>query len=119
MRLRDLFSIFWTHQVNGALACNALHRAILGQNNHLTPGDHALVMAPGVKIDKALIIDVGDDQAQLINMPGKKNTGIPSDSGSPNDSHGIALIQIGDRLNHPVHHGLRPIFSACGGASIQ
>ena len=89
--LGHFLSIALVHEVNGALAGDAFDRTACGLDDHPTARNHGAIMASyGVKVDEAVLVDVGDDEAELVHVAGKHQ-------------HRVALgIQRGDAITQGI-----------------
>ena len=72
MALRDALAVLGGEQVHGALAGDAEHRTLAGQDVEAAAGGDDLVMpAEELEVQVALVVDVGDDEADLVDVAGE------------------------------------------------
>ncbi len=63
--------------MDGTFAGHALDFTVPRQNRNPPTGNHTTIMsAQGIKIEKALFADVGQDQAELIDVTGQEDRRI-------------------------------------------
>jgi len=75
--LGELFALLAVHQVDGALAGDALDDAVLGEDADAAAGeDGAVVTAEGVKIKEAVLVNMFDDEAEFIHVAGEQEGGV-------------------------------------------
>jgi hypothetical protein len=119
--LGHLLAVRLVHQVDGALAGHALHRALLGLDHDPPAGDHGpVVAADGVKVDEPVLVHVGDDEAELVHVArhheGRVARGI--EGGDP-VAEGVTPIGVGRRLHVPLEDRLGLGLVAGGGAGVE
>ena len=76
MTLRDALAVLGRKQVHGALAGDAEHGSIAGEDVEATAGgDDLVVAAEEFEVQVALVVDVRDDQADLVDVAGEHQRG--------------------------------------------
>ena len=106
--LGHFLAILLVHEVNGSLAGHALDRTLSSLNDHAPTGYHAeIVPTDGVEIDEAVLVDVGDDEAEFVHVTGEHEHGIPTwvERGNP-VAQRVPRVGIGDGLNVAIEDGL-------------
>jgi len=90
--------------MDGLLADHADDIAIVAQQADALPDEHLWVPAadPG-EIEEAVIVDIGDDDANLINVAGEQQAGFTTlqDGGAAAADIGVNLIGEGRRFFAP------------------
>lgn len=117
----NLFPVLGSHEVDGAFSGDAFDGTFSGQDDDASTGDHAaIVAAEGFEINIAAFIDVGDDQAEFVDVPGHHEAGVALgiQSGDP-VAHGILAVIIGDGLEVAVDDGLCLKLMSCRRTGIQ
>jgi hypothetical protein len=90
--------------VDRALAGDALDRAVGGLDDDAAAGDDAAVVAAdGVEIDEAVLVDVGDDEAELVHVAGEHQHGIAGRIERREAvAEGVVGVGVGVRLDETV-----------------
>jgi len=77
MNLRNFLAVAFVHEVDRALARDALDWPCGGLNDDPAAGNHCAIMtADCVEVNEAVLVDVGDDQAEFVHMSGEHEHGI-------------------------------------------
>jgi hypothetical protein len=72
MTLGHAFAVLGRKQVDGALAGDAEHGAVAGEDVQATAGrDDLVVAAEEFEVEVALVVDVRDDQANFVDVAGE------------------------------------------------
>ena len=76
VNLGDLFAVGVLHEVDRAFAGDALDGAVGGLNDYAAAGDNgAVVTADRIEVDKAVLVDVGEDEAEFVHVAGEHEDG--------------------------------------------
>ena len=121
VNLRHLLAVTFVHQVDGPLARHATDGPICCLDNHAAPGNHRAVMATDrVEVEVTVLVDVGDDEAELVHVTGKHEHGIPVgiERGDP-VAESVLGIRISCGFDVMVEDGLRLGLIAGGRAGMQ
>ena len=116
MNLGDFLAVGFLHQVDGAFAGDALDGTVGRLDDHTASGNNsAVVTADGVEIDKAVLVDVGDDETEFIHVTGEHEHGVALGvEGREAIAEGVAGVGVGGGLHMAIKDGLGLGFVAGG-----
>ena len=109
MTLRDALAVLGREQVHGTLAGDAEHRTLAGQDVQAAAGgDDLVVAAEELEVQVALVVDVGDDESDLVDVAGE-HQGRAAVALEGRDAVADGVLRVGVRrlLNVAVDHRLR------------
>ena len=106
--LGDFLAILGSHEMNRPFTCNADDRSIGRLDNDAPTRDHDQVMPPNrIEVEKALFVDVGDDETELIEVTGEHQHGIPFGIQCRDSiSERVLRVCISGTFNVSVKYGL-------------
>ena len=86
--------------MDGTLTGHAFNHSIFGEDGDPPARDNAFVVsAEGVKIEKAFVVNVGENESELIDVSGKEHTGCAFGiDGGKAIAHDVFAIDVGDGL---------------------
>ena len=93
---------------NGAFAGDTLHGTVGCLNDDAAAGDDgAVVTADRVEIDKAVFVDVGEDETEFVHVAGEHEDGVAFGiEGGEAVAEGVAGVGVGGGFDVPVEDGL-------------
>lgn len=118
----DFFSFFGVEEVNGAPAGHTAHDAIFGKDIDAPTGDGGEVYAADrFEVEKAVIIDVGDEESEFVHMAGHHDDGCVLWAIETSDAvaDGIFAVGVGERLEVRIKDSVCLSFVAGGGAGLE